>query len=250
MDLYFVWLSLLKGIGPKNARLLMQKYGSVINIYESWDKICERANYDWVDSREESKKAMEKAERILSVCYDKKIDLISYENPIYNNEWKRLNDFPILFYAKGDLKNLAMPGVGIVGARRCSTYGKEEALRISNEVVQLGKAVVSGMAKGIDSYAHTSALKNDGHTVAVLGSGVDICYPAEHKNLYYAICEKGVVLSEYPPETPPKKYNFPMRNRIIAGLSDILYVIEAGERSGTTSTVRAAKRYGREVFIK
>ena len=103
------------------------------------------------------------------------------------------------------------------------------------------------MAKGIDSYAHTAALKNEGYTIAVLGNGVDICYPEEHERLYEEIARKGCVLSEYPPETKPREFRFPRRNRLIAALSDELYVIDAGRHSGTETTVKACEIYGRTV---
>jgi DNA processing protein len=105
------------------------------------------------------------------------------------------------------------------------------------------------MAKGIDSYAHTAALKTQGYTIAVLGNGVDIGYPMEHDRLYEEIARLGCVLSEYPPGTAPREYNFPRRNRIIAALSDTLYVVDAGRHSGTESTIENSRKYGREVVI-
>ena len=103
------------------------------------------------------------------------------------------------------------------------------------------------MAKGIDSYAHTAALKQSGYTVAVLAYGIDQCYPVEHKALMCKIENEGLLLSEYPPETVPYRHSFPRRNRIIAGLSDVLYVIDAGKNSGTKTTVEAAERYGKQI---
>ena len=102
----------------------------------------------------------------------------------------------------------------------------------------------------MDSYAHTSAIKSGGQTIAVLGNGVDICYPKEHRNLYEAICDNGAIVSEYAPGTIPQRYHFPRRNRIIAAFSEEIYVIDAGGRSGTKSTVEAAVRYGRGVNVK
>lgn len=104
------------------------------------------------------------------------------------------------------------------------------------------------MAKGIDSYAHTAVLKNGGYTVAVLGNGLDQCYPGEHQNLMECIIRQGMVLSEYPPGTPPYRYNFPRRNRIIAALLEELYVIESGSRSGARTTVEYCEKYGHRVF--
>lgn len=161
-----------------------------------------------------------------------------------------ITDMPILLYAKGKLKiNDYKKSVGIVGARRCTAEGKERAIEVADISVNVGAAIISGMAKGIDSYAHTAALKSFGYTIAVLGNGADICYPKEHERLYEMIAEKGCILSEYPPETGPREYLFPKRNRLIAALSDKLYVLEAGRNSRTNTTVEKAEEYGRKVLL-
>lgn len=110
--------------------------------------------------------------------------------------------------------------------------------------------VISGLAKGVDSYSHTAAINHGGFTIAVLGFGIDYCYPPEHKKLKEAIAETGLLISEYPPGTPPERYHFPQRNRIIAGLSDILYVIDIGKSSGTKTTIQAAERYGKTICFQ
>ena len=130
----------------------------------------------------------------------------------------------------------------------CTMEGKEKAIDIATYSVKGNTAVISGMAKGIDSYAHTAALRNQGYTIAVLGNGTDICYPKEHEKLYEKIAEQGCILSEYPLGTLPRRYNFPKRNRLIAALSDKLYVIDPDRNSGTISTVESSKKYGREVI--
>ena len=139
--------------------------------------------------------------------------------------------------------------IGIVGARRCTADGKKAAIDIATESTRINAAIISGMAKGIDSYAHTAALKAQGYTIAVLGNGADICYPKEHERLYEEIAKHGCIVSEYPPQTQPREYNFPKRNRLIAALSDKLYVIDAGRNSGTNSTVEYSRNYGREVIM-
>ena len=113
-------------------------------------------------------------------------------------------------------------------------------------MVKQGYPIISGMAKGIDSYAHTAAINSGGYTVAVLGHGLDMCYPLEHETLMECIVDQGLILSEYPPGVKPNKYTFPQRNRIIAGLSDVVYVVDAGGTSGTRSTIKAAERYGKQ----
>lgn len=135
-----------------------------------------------------------------------------------------------------------------MGARRCSREGKERAILIAREAVADNALVISGMAKGIDSYAHTSALMHGGSTIAVLGNGPDICYPIEHAALMERIIETGAIVAEYPPGTKPRSYRFPMRNRLIAAMSDTLYVVDTGRNSGTTSTIENALKYKRQVI--
>lgn len=162
-----------------------------------------------------------------------------------------LPDVPIVLYVRGKLKiNEFEKSVGIVGARRCSQEGKQQAIRTAEREVLAGAAVISGMAKGIDSYAHTAALKNDGYTVAVLGSGPDVCYPREHERLYEEMITRGCVLSECLPGTEPRGYLFPRRNRLIAALSDEVHIIDVGRHSGTETTVEKCMEYGRKVVMK
>ncbi|MBQ9438320.1 MAG: DNA-processing protein DprA [Lachnospiraceae bacterium] len=151
-------------------------------------------------------------------------------------------DMLVILYVKENLKiNEFNNSIGIVGARRCTAVGKKTAINTARMAVDANTAVISGMAKGIDSYAHTAAIKSCGYTIAALGNGVDICYPKEHEKLHEEIAERGCVLSEYPPGTPLREYYFPKRNHLIAGLSDKLYVIDAGRNSGTLSTVDYSK---------
>ena len=126
--------------------------------------------------------------------------------------------------------------VGIVGARRCTQEAKQQVVDLAQKLVSANVTIVSGMAKGIDAYAHTVCLKSGGSTVAVLGNGLDICYPREHNKLMECIINNGLVVSEYPPGTPPTKYHFPKRNRLISAWSDQLYVIAPGKGSGGLTT--------------
>lgn len=188
----------------------------------------------------------EEAERIVRNCEQKNIMVITEKDPEYPVRFRGLPDMPPVLYLRGNLRiNEFARSVGIVGARRCSAEGKQAAVQKAISELQKGSAVISGMAKGIDSYAQTAAVKNNGYTIAVLGSSPDICYPAEHERLYEEIIIHGCVLSENPPGTKPKKYSFPKRNRLIAALSDELYVIDTGRNSGTETTVEACVKYGR-----
>ena len=191
-----------------------------------------------------------RAEEILRSSELSGIKVITYEDIEFPKRFERIKDMPVVLYAKGKLRiNEFKNSIGIVGARRCTAEGKRIAIDTAIKAVDANSAVISGMAKGIDSYAHTAVIKSCGYTIAVLGNGADICYPKEHERLYEEISEKGCILSEYPPGKPPRAYNFPKRNRLIAALSDMLYVIDAGRNSGTNSTVEYSRYYGREVVM-
>jgi DNA processing protein len=157
-------------------------------------------------------------------------------------------DAPLVLWARGALDALTVPAVGIVGARAASPYALAVAERLAHDLASRGLSIVSGLARGVDSAAHRGALAAGGVTIAVLGSGVDVLYPPEHGPLASAILERGAVVSELVPGTAPAQFFFPMRNRIISGLSRALVVIEAGEKSGSLITARCALEQGRDVL--
>ena len=198
--------------------------------------------------KEGAEQAMEQAKRIQERCLELGIRILTYDDPHYAANIREYMDFPLVFFAKGTLRDNWTHGIGIVGARRCTQQGKEYAIHLAEDMVNQGYPIISGMAKGIDSYAHTAAINSGGYTVAVLGHGLDMCYPPEHETLMERIVDQGLILSEYPPGVRLSKYTFPQRNRIIAGLSDVVYVVDAGGKSGTKSTIEAAERYGKRVM--
>jgi len=157
-------------------------------------------------------------------------------------------DPPVVLWVSGTVDVLALPSVAIVGSRAASPYGLEVAERFASDLAGCGLAVVSGLARGIDSAAHRGALEGGGPTVAVLGSGPDVIYPPEHARLAKEITERGAVVSELAPGTPPRAFHFPLRNRIISGLSRAVVVVEAAERSGSLITAECALEQGREVM--
>ena len=164
----------------------------------------------------------------------------------YPEGLKDLEDPPNL-YLVGELTS--EPGVAVVGTRRCTRYGIDLADRFGRAISGAGWSVVSGLARGIDAAAHRGCLAVDGHGVAVLGSGVDVCYPNENRALYDGILSlKGAIVSEYPPGTPPDRWRFPARNRIIAALSVAVVVVEAARTGGALITARLAAEIGRPVF--
>jgi DNA processing protein len=258
----YIRLAIIPGFGEISQHRLLMICGDIETCFVMAPNEIRRAFYTTERVQKNSGKRLEtflsvredignkaSAYRILESCIKKGIDVITAEDDRYPARFKTLLDMPILLYAKGTLKINEYPrSVGIIGARRCSREGKEKAILAVARELKKEAAIISGMAKGIDSYAQTAAIKNGGYTVAVLGNGADICYPKEHERLYEEIIVKGCVLSEYPPGTVTKAYMFPRRNRLIAGLSDTLYVIDAGRHSGTRTTVEFCHKYGRTVM--
>lgn len=159
-----------------------------------------------------------------------------------------ISDPPEILWVRGRLEPLTGPAVAIVGSRAASPYAREAAHALAFDLARRGVVIVSGMARGVDGAAHRGALDAGGQTVAVLGCGIDRVYPGEHRRLRDAIVQHGAVVSELHPEAPPLPHHFPLRNRIISGLSRAVVVVEAGEKSGSLITARCALEQGREVM--
>lgn len=174
--------------------------------------------------------------------------LIPITGPLYPPRLKEIFDPPPLLYARGRVELLGSLMLGVVGTRRPTPYGTTAAARLSQDLASAGLTIVSGMARGIDSAAHRSALDCGGSTVAVFGCGVDELYPAENRKLSNEIAEKGLIVSEFPMGTPPYPQNFPVRNRIVSGMSVGVLVVEGGEYSGSAITAKLAAEQNREVF--
>ena len=273
--LRYVMLTLISGLGPVGQNLLLSVCGNIDICFEldqaeilakneksirssvsdhnsGMDRsqrstVAHRQLLAFLEQREKPE-LRSRAEEILNAIDKYGISLIIKENEAYPKRFAGIADIPVLLYVKGNLRiNEYSGSVGIVGARMCSREGRERAIYLGRQVAIGHRAVISGMAKGIDAYAHTAALKENGYTIAVMGTGPEVCYPPEHRALYDTIAESGCIVSEYAPGTKPAKYLFQRRNRIIAALSDELYVIDAGRNSGTRSTVAFCERYGRRV---
>ena len=179
----------------------------------------------------------------------KNIKRISINDEQYPMKLKNINMPPTELFYIGDISLLNCASIAIVGSRVCSNYGKMVAIDLAKEYVRKGIVIVSGLARGIDSYAHFGCLELKGKTIAVLGCGVDYVYPEQNRKLYEKIIESGgLVLSEYPVRSKPAQSNFPRRNRIISGLSDGVIVVEAREKSGSLITVNYALEQGKNVY--
>ncbi|WP_304173393.1 DNA-processing protein DprA [Pseudobutyrivibrio ruminis] len=252
------WLAAmqLKGVGDKALRDVNSVYA-----IEDFIEALKLGNLDrlsWTESRKKkiidyykdnSDYINEKAKEYQDYCEKKNIGILLQTDNISKSLQENFYVMPPVLFYRGniDLLKEKVARVAVIGARRCTRDGKEKAIDIASKEVSNGKVIVSGMAKGIDSYAHTAALKAGGTTIAVLGNGIDICYPTEHEELMETIIEKGLVISQFLPGASPRQYQFPVRNRLIAGLSEKVYVVEAARNSGTNTTVQFAKDYGIEV---
>ena len=178
-----------------------------------------------------------------------KIKTIKLEDDAYPEKLRRIYAPPKTLYLLGNEELLKQNSIAIIGCRNCTKYGAENAFKFGYELAISDICVISGLARGIDSYAHQGAIKAKGKTIAVLGSGLDVIYPPENTKLYKEIImNKGAIITEYPLGVKPEKYHFPERNRIISGLSDGILVVEARKKSGTMITVEFALEQGREVY--
>lgn len=179
-----------------------------------------------------------------------KIKEISIFDKEYPEFLKNIYDPPMKLYVAGDYTILTSFKIAIIGCRKCSEYGRMCATKFASELAQNNTVIVSGLAKGVDGFAHSACINNGGKTIAVVGSGLDVIYPKENSLLYKRIIETGgAIISEYPLGTKPLKYHFPARNRIISAISDGVLVVEAKEKSGTLITVDFALDQGKNVFV-
>lgn len=177
------------------------------------------------------------------------IEIITLDDTDYPPSLKSIHSPPLVLYIKGRLLPQDRLAMAVVGTRKSTYYGNTVAEVLSKDLSERGVTIVSGLASGIDTAAHRGALKGGGRTIAVLGTGIDICYPSQNRKLFEKIPEAGAIVSEYPMGTPPHRYNFPLRNRIISGLSLGTVIVEAPERSGALITADLALEQGRDVFV-
>lgn len=244
----FLGISFFNDVGPVRFKLLYEYFGTAKKIWEA-DKnelinvglslnlvekfVLFRKNFDF--------------KQHLTELSRKEIKYFCLLDKEYPEILKQIPDPPVVLFVKGDLGDLGKV-IGVVGTRKMTSYGHQACVKLSKDLVLKGVTIVSGLARGIDTVAHRTALENGGRTIAVLGTGVDIIYPPENRELYYKIINNGAVVSEVPPGNFVEKGAFRLRNRIISGLSKAVVVVEGAKESGSLITARYALEQGREVF--
>ena len=247
---YDIWLTLALGFSSAKPKAIHTLYNSIEEFYDGGER-------EWRLSGVLSQKDIEalastplsKALEVIARCNVLGITILTTDDPDYPVRLKELSDPPAVLYLKG-----RMPAfddrltIAVVGTRNATAYGKMTSHVIAGSLAKVGVIIVSGGAVGIDSLSHTAALEAGGVTLCVLGCGINFPYLTQNRRLRDDIAVKGAVISEYPPDYPPGKYTFPERNRIIAGLSDGVLVVEAGVKSGSLITARLAAEQGRDVF--
>lgn len=256
---YNYWLANIPNIGSRKIERLLSVFGEAEHIYrasrkellegltKSSDFIGAKIKDTDIDSIINSK-IEDKVLGDFDKLSKNGIAFVTKENLVYPSKLKEIYGAPFALYVKGKLPENSSKAIAVIGSRDCSPYGKEMARYLAGAVAKEGIDIISGLARGIDAYAHEGALASGGITYGILGCGIDICYPKENINLYMEIQKMGGLISEYAPGIYPLSYNFPMRNRIISGLCDGILVIEARVKSGSLITVDMGLEQGKDIY--
>ncbi len=247
--LFEIWFSLRVGVACTEFQTLLAHYGTPYDIFNADEAELESMPVSPRLREALSDKSLQESNRIMEYCRERGVGILFWQDENYPSALRSLRDPPVLLYYRGRLPDFHRRlCISIVGTRTMSEYGKRMAYKIGYELAAAGTVVVSGMALGNDSVAAAGALSAGGSTVAVLGSGIDILYPREHARLADEIVRTGAVMTEYPPGTPPAGQHFPVRNRIISGLSQGTLVIEGDLKSGSMITAKIAILQGRDIY--
>jgi DNA processing protein len=247
--LYWVGFNLVKGIGAVRTQMLLDAFGDLQTAWNASPADLRQAGL--------SRKLVEtciqvRSEVNLELVWNniqkQGIQVLTWKDADYPRRLKDIDQSPPVLYIRGEYRLDDDWAVAIVGTRRVTPYGRQVTAEVASALAHSGVTVISGLARGVDAVAHSSALDAGGRSLAVLGNGVDRVYPAEHRLLAERLVKSGALISDYSPGTPPEAINFPPRNRIISGLSMAVVVVEAGERSGALITANFAAEQGKEVF--
>lgn len=247
---YWFWLCNIPNFGVKKIKEVLACYGTPkVAFFED----CRELHHSMIIT-EKDIKIFERSKNIVEIhekynnLASKGIYFVSKDESEYPDSLKHIYDAPFGLYVKGKLPKLDKTHIAIVGSRECTDYGQAMASYFASELSKAGIGIISGMARGVDGYAHEGALSAGGYSYGILGCGVDYCYPKENFSLYMKLQEKGGIISEYAVGTSPKPGNFPMRNRLISGISNGILVIEAREKSGSLITVDFGLEHGKNIY--
>lgn len=249
MLIHWIWLSHRPGFGPRTKAKLLEHFRDPEAVYYADEEALGHLELSQEARAALLDKNLESSGKILEECEKKRLNILTIQDAAYPSRLKNIPDPPPVLYYKGQLPDFdSEPVIGVVGTRKASAYGLTVAKRMGYQIGKCGGLVVSGMAYGIDGLAMSGALTAGAKTVGVLGCGADIVYPQSNRSLFRDVERYGCILSEFAPGQPAAKWTFPMRNRIISGLSCGVLVVEAPEKSGALITARLALEQGRDVF--
>lgn len=251
MLLHWIWLATRPGMNDRIKAEVLRHFGDPEDAY-----YADPASYAGVEGMTEDAAALlqdkdlKEARAVLEACENQNIGILTLQDAMYPNRLKNIADPPLVLYFKGKLPEFdALPVIAVVGTRDATPYGLKTAKNLGAQIARCGGLVISGLATGIDAMAMRGALSAGKAVVGLMGCGVDVVYPANNRSLLTDTQRYGCLLSEFPPGTPPYKWNFPKRNRVISGLSCGVVVVEAPKRSGALITASQAAEQGRDVFV-
>ena len=257
-ELYKYWIASIPNIRANKIEAMLEFFGNPEDVFlastkSMYDmkKFCEKKKIRMTNKNIDfiiASKDMDKINKEYTYLREHGINFVTKLDDSYPEKLRHIFDAPFSLYTKGKPFPNHRKAISIVGARECTIYGRETAKYLAAAIAREGIVVISGLDRGIDSYAHTGAVSVGGSTYGIMGCGIDICYPRENINLYMEIQDRGGLISEYGPGEKPLAYHFPMRNRIISGLSDGILVIEAKEKSGSLITVDMGLDQGKNIY--
>lgn len=250
MEQYKIWFSLVK-LAPISKYELLKNFSSFEELWhfihedelKKISSLGEKINYKFKSAYDK-----EKIHKIQEIIFKENIKVTTIFHDNYPERLRNIVDPPCVLYYKGNLDKINNKSVGVVGARKCTLYGENVTREICKILSKNNINVISGLARGVDSIAHKVSIENKNYTCGVLGCGINNIYPRENRKLYKDVENQGVIISEYVPDTKPNPWNFPVRNRIISALSDLLIIVEASEKSGSLITANLALEQGKDVM--
>jgi len=248
MTISWIALNSVKGLGPVRIKQLIEKFGTPEAVFKEKPRAFAGIIPEMCISGLSDPQLFEQAEEQIRKAGKIGAEILTLEDMRYPMYLKEIFAPPPVLFVRGSLSAFTKHAVAVVGTRNPTLYGKTATTAITADLVGANTAIISGLARGIDTYAHEVCVANGGSTIAVLGSGIDTIYPSSNGQLAEKLQEKGALVSEFPLGTPPDAFNFPRRNRIISGLSAGVLVIEAGEKSGSLITAHYALQQGRDLF--